>query len=57
VRRAKRAYGRWSVERLDAVLRNDTPRIGLWLDSSDQTPEETTDEILDRAWDAARVPG
>ena len=34
------------METLDAGLRNDTPRIGLWLDSSDQTPDETVDEIL-----------
>jgi hypothetical protein len=25
-----------------------SPRIGLWLDSSDQTPEQTVDEILAR---------
>jgi hypothetical protein len=33
-----------------------TPRIGLWLDSSDQTPDETVDEIMARAWDEALVP-
>ena len=26
----------------------ETPRIGLWLDTSDQTPEETVEEILRR---------
>lgn len=45
----------WSVARLDRVLREETPRLGLWLDSSDQTPEETVAEILDRAWDEAVV--
>jgi len=38
------------------VLRHDTPRLGLWLDTSSQTPAETADEILSRAWDEARVP-
>lgn len=32
-----------------------TPRIGLWLDSSGQTPDETVDEIV-RRLDEARVP-
>jgi cytidylate kinase len=35
---------------LDAVARDETPRVGLRLDTSDQTPEETADEILRRAW-------
>ncbi|WP_018349465.1 zeta toxin family protein [Longispora albida] len=30
-----------------------TPRIGLWLDSSEQTPEQTADEILARLAEAA----
>ena len=34
----------------------DAPRdIGLWLDTSDQTAEETVDEIMRRAWDEALV--
>lgn len=32
-----------------------TPRVGLWIDSSDQSPEETVDEIIAR-WDEAVVP-
>jgi chloramphenicol 3-O-phosphotransferase len=44
--RAKKAYDSWTVETLDAGLRTETPRIGLWLDTSDQTPDETVDEIL-----------
>lgn len=28
------------------------PDLGLWIDSSDQTPEETVDEIIRRASDA-----
>ena len=37
-------------EWLDDEIRTKTPRIGLWLDSSDQTSEETVDEIVARAW-------
>jgi len=33
---------------LDTYHRKNTPHIGLWLDTSDQTPEETVDEILRR---------
>lgn len=43
-----------TVDDLDAYLRGETPRIGLWLDSSVQTPDETVDEILARS-DEARV--
>lgn len=44
-------YGDWTVTALDQMLR-DTPRIGLWLDTSDQTPEETVDAIVRRAAEA-----
>jgi chloramphenicol 3-O-phosphotransferase len=47
--RDKRAYGAFTVEDLDRTLHETTPRIGLWLDSSDQTPDETVAEILARA--------
>ena len=33
-----------------------TPRIGLWVDSTDQTPAETVDEILERVWETAITP-
>jgi gluconate kinase len=33
-----------------------TERVGLWLDTSDQTAEESVDEIMARAWDEALVP-
>jgi chloramphenicol 3-O-phosphotransferase len=46
-RRAKTGYaGGWAVEGFDRVLREETPRIGLWLDSSGLTVEETVDAIL-----------
>jgi hypothetical protein len=41
-----------TVSDLDTYLRVETPRIGLWLDSSDQTPDETVDEILTRRGEA-----
>lgn len=37
-------------EWLDDEIRLRTRRIGLWLDTSDQTPEQTVDAILARAW-------
>ena len=43
-----------TVADLDTYLRTETPKIGLWLDTSDQTPDETVDEILARK-DEARV--
>jgi len=41
-----------SIEDLDAAL-GATANLGLWLDSSDQTPEETVAEILRRRSEAA----
>ncbi|WP_225854031.1 AAA family ATPase [Micromonospora sp. AMSO31t] len=53
--RPKQGYGGWPVADLDAGFRATTPRVGLWLDTSAQTPEETVDEILARAWTAGRI--
>lgn len=48
--RTKSGYGGgWSVTALDQALRKDTPRIGLWLDNSEQHPQETVTEILQRS--------
>ncbi|WP_437965810.1 AAA family ATPase [Sorangium sp. So ce260] len=55
--RAKRGYQDAStILDFDRVLRAETPRLGLWLDTSDLTVEETVDEILARLGDA-RVSG
>ncbi|GIF67265.1 hypothetical protein Ais01nite_53000 [Asanoa ishikariensis] len=54
--RGKVAYGTFAIEQLERVLRDETPRIGLWLDTSEQTVAETVDEILARAWTEAMVP-
>ena len=49
--RGKVAYkpGDEGVAELDVHLRRETPRIGLWLDTSEQTVDETVEEILTRA--------
>ncbi|WP_433685152.1 AAA family ATPase [Nocardia sp. CA-119907] len=47
--RGKVAYAGFTIESLDEVLRSQTPRIGLWLDTSDLTVEQTVDQILERA--------
>ncbi|WP_369169715.1 AAA family ATPase [Streptomyces sp. R28] len=48
--RAKTGYGTghgaWTVEELDGALRARTPRIGLWVDSSELTVGETVEAIL-----------
>ena len=45
-REEKHVFDIWS--HLDEVARTETPKQGLWLDSSDMTAEETVDEILRR---------
>lgn len=46
--RPKKGYGLWTVEALNQVLLDETPRVGMWLDSSNMTPEETVSELLAR---------
>jgi hypothetical protein len=55
--RAKTGYpeGHATIAQLDRALRHDTPRIGLWVDSSDQAPEQTVDEIVRRGLAEGRV--
>ena len=55
--RGKTAYqpGDQSVAELDALFRAQTARIGMWLDTSDQTVEQTVDEVLARMWTEAAV--
>jgi predicted kinase len=47
--RAKKGYGGWTPEMLDAGLRSDTPRLGLWLDTSALSVAETVDQLFARA--------
>jgi chloramphenicol 3-O-phosphotransferase len=44
-------YDRWQIQELHAAFSDGTPRVGVWLDSSEQTPEQTVDEILARTRD------
>ena len=47
--------GHHTIDQLCSVLRHETPRVGLWLDTSKQTPEETVDEIIRRGLTDGRV--
>ncbi|WP_432560043.1 AAA family ATPase [Granulicoccus sp. GXG6511] len=52
--RRKEGYVHFSAQVMDAALRKESARIGYWLDSSSQTPEETVADILSNL-DRARV--
>ncbi|OYO09977.1 phosphotransferase [Enemella evansiae] len=52
--RAKAGSVYFSPGAMDTALRQETARIGYWLDSSSQTPEETVGDILGNL-DQARV--
>jgi hypothetical protein len=45
----KNVFEPWSPI-LDRAIRETMNGIGLWLDNSNQSPEETVSEILLRAW-------
>ena len=49
-REEKHVFDVWS--HLDEVARTETPKQGLWLDSSAMSAEETVDEILRRTDEA-----
>jgi len=52
--RSKTGYGEdWSPQALVEALRSATPRLGLWLDTTGQTPAETVRTILARLPDTA----
>ena len=53
--REKKGYIDWDVESLNAVLENENPRTGLWIDSSNQSPDETVAEIISRYSAEARI--
>ena len=52
-RHKESGYGEWTAEALHELLLG-TPRIGLWLDTSDQTAEQSVSAILARL-DEARI--
>jgi hypothetical protein len=55
--RGKTAYkpGDEGPAELDAHLRRETPKIGLWLDTSEQTLSQTVEDLLARVWTQAKV--
>jgi adenylate kinase family enzyme len=50
--REKKGYGEWDVEALCTAFAEETSHVGLWLDTSDLSAEETVEEILRRRHDA-----
>lgn len=44
--RTEKGYGAWTVEQLYEGFVSKTPRVGIWLDTTNLTPEETVEEIL-----------
>lgn len=53
--RAKRPLGEaWAIY-LDRAFRSTMTGIGLWLDTSAMTPEETVDHILRQLWFEQRI--
>ncbi len=60
--RGTNAYRDWmEAQELDAAVAEfqgylaATPRVGLWLDTTGQTPEQTVVAILERGWSEGRV--
>ena len=55
--REKEAYDEViTPELLDRALREETARLGLWLDTSGHTPAQTADEILARLDEGLILP-
>jgi len=44
--RAQDGYRQFSLEKLYAGFAEGTPRLGMWIDSTTQSPTETVDAIL-----------
>lgn len=53
--RPKKGYGLWTIAELDRRLREETPNIGLWMDTSNQSAEETVEQLWQRVWTEATV--
>ncbi|MFP3387694.1 AAA family ATPase [Brevibacillus sp. SIMBA_040] len=53
--RPKKGYGLWTISELDRQLREETPKLGMWLDTTNFTPVETVEQIWQSAWTKARV--
>lgn len=53
-RKGKHVFERWG--HLDEYVRHQMPRVGLWIDTSGLTTEDTVAMILERAWPEAMLP-
>lgn len=53
--RNKKGYVGFTVENLYREFMSNTPKIGLWIDSSTLTPDETVDEIIKRVDKEAKI--
>ncbi|MBD1381840.1 AAA family ATPase [Metabacillus arenae] len=53
--RQKKGYGAIDIPSLENVLQTETPKIGMWIDSSNLSPEETVDVILRRVFSEAKI--
>ena len=53
--REKKGYTGYDVEPLYASFMAETPRIGLWIDSTNLTAQQTVDHILRAAMDEGNV--
>lgn len=52
--RHKQTYQSWTPEGLDQALRQETPKLGLWLDTSALNVDQTVDAIFAQL-DSARI--
>jgi chloramphenicol 3-O-phosphotransferase len=52
--RDKTAYQDLDPQHFDRLLRDETPRLGLWIDDSDMTPDEVVRRVIGEL-EAARV--
>ena len=48
--RGKRGYAGFEVSALHEAFMKETPRIGLWIDSSELTAVQTVERILSHRW-------
>lgn len=53
--RSKKGYTVWDVEALHKALNTENPKIGLWIDTTDLSPEKTVSQIIQRAEPEARI--
>ena len=53
--RPEAGYARWSIDGLHEEFALRTPRLGLWLDTSKQTPGQTVEAILAHCASSSRA--